>query len=173
VEPGKKEKWDLTLKRKLGTVKGTVADAATGQPIAASFSFIGKDLPQFNSNPQTGEYSTLVPPGKYNLSVTADGYRSQNMELTTRDRKEVVNNLTLQPIASAPVAYNTTPAVSAPPPAPKPTVTREKPKAAAPKPTASAKLSADEINALYKTGVKQSIPATPRPRIIWPRPRTV
>ncbi|MBU1357026.1 MAG: hypothetical protein KJ620_10715 [Candidatus Edwardsbacteria bacterium] len=169
VEPGKKEKWDLTLKRKLGTIKGTVSDAATGQPIAASFSFVGKDLPEFSANPQSGEYSTLIPPGKYNLSVTADGYRSQNMVLTTRDRKEVVNDLTLQPIASAPVAYNTTasrtyqpPQVSAPvvPPAPKTTVSAKpartvKPKAAAPKPAASAKLSADEINALYKTGVKQ------------------
>jgi hypothetical protein len=172
VEPGKKEKWDLTLKRKLGTIKGTVVDAATGQPVAASFSFVGKDLPEFSSDPRTGEYNTQAPPGKYSLSISADGYQSQSLEVTARDRKDAVNELALQPIAAAPVAYNTTarrtyqpPAVSAPaaPPA-KPAVTRktalqpaavEKPKAAAPKPAASAKLSADQITDLYKTGVKQ------------------
>ncbi|OGF16241.1 MAG: hypothetical protein A2509_01370 [Candidatus Edwardsbacteria bacterium RIFOXYD12_FULL_50_11] len=172
VEPGKKEKWDLTLKRKLGTIKGTVVDAATGQPVAASFSFVGKDLPEFSSDPRTGEYNTQAPPGKYSLSISAEGYRSQSIEVAARDRKDAVNELALQPIAAAPVAYNTTarrtyqpPAVSAPaaPPA-KPAVTRktalqpaavEKPKAAAPKPAASAKLSADQITDLYKTGVKQ------------------
>lgn len=169
VEPGKKEKWDLTLKRKLGTIKGTVTDAATGQPIAASFSFVGKDLPEFSADPQSGEYGAQAPPGKYSLSVTADGYRSQSIEVTARDRQETITDFTLQPIASAPVAYNTTtsqtyqpPEVSTPvvPPAPKPAASvkparTEKPKAPAPKPAASAKLSADEINELYRTGVKQ------------------
>ncbi len=176
VEPGKKEKWDLTLKRKLGTIKGTIVDAATGQPIAASFSFVGKDLPQFSADPLTGEYTSNVPPGKYNLSITADGYQSQSIEITAKDRKEIINDLALQPTAPAPVAYNTTnrrtsqpPAVSAPAPkpatretAPRPVAAEtparaEKPKAAAPapKPAASAKLSADQINDLYKTGVKQ------------------
>jgi hypothetical protein len=173
VEPGKKEKWDLTLKRKLGTIKGTVVDASTGQPLAASFSFVGKDLPEFSSDPRTGEYNTQAPPGKYSLSVAAQGYQSQSIEVSARDRQDAVNELALQPIAAAPVAYNITsrqtysPPVAtqpaAPPPA-KPAVTREtaprpapveKPKAAAPKPAASAKLSADQINDLYKTGVKQ------------------
>jgi len=180
VAPGKKEKWDLTLKRKLGTIKGTVTDAVTGQAVPANFSFVDKDLPEFAANSQTGEFSNDVPPGKYSLSVTANGYRSQNIELTVKDRKEAVSDIVLDRIASAPMASTTNsrrsyqpPAVTAPvTPEPSPAVTSprattpaptaappkaEKPKAStpAPKPAASAKLTADEINELYKTGVKQ------------------
>jgi hypothetical protein len=182
VAGGKKEKWDLTLKRKLGTVKGVVTDAVTGQPVSANLSFVGKDLPGFNADPQTGEYNTTVPPGKYSISVSAPGYQSQSFEVSPKDRKDAVNDIVLARIPSASVAYNTgtrrssyqppatTPAPVTPPPAPvasapktsepKPAATtprteKPKPAAATPKPAASAKLSADEINELYKTGVKQ------------------
>lgn len=163
VEPGKKEKWDLTLKRKLGTVKGTVNDASTGNPINATFTFVGKDLPEFNSNPSSGEYNNQAPPGKYSLSVTANGYQTETLEVTIKDRQEAVNDIYLKPL-SATVASNNAPRrktvqaekpVSSQPAAPKATQTVKPAAASTPKKAAPAKLSADEINALYKTGVKQ------------------
>ncbi len=164
VEPGKKEKWDLTLKRKLGTIKGTANDASTGNPINATFTFIGKDLPEFNSDPSTGEYNSLTPPGKYSLSVTASGYRSENLEATVKDRQEVVNDIFLKPLAATVATSNAplrkivqpeTAAISRPA-APTATQTvKQKAAVSTPKKAATVKLSADEINELYKTGVKQ------------------
>jgi hypothetical protein len=169
VEPGKKEKWDLTLKRKLGTIKGTVTDAVTEKPIKATLGFNGKDLPEFSSDPSTGEYNASVPPGKYDLYITAPGYQPQSLEVTARDKKEAVNDMALQPSATVAmsgggnrrdVSRQTEIAAPQPPQAPKAssvtqTPRTEKPKpAATPKP-AAAKMSADEVNDLYKSGVKQ------------------
>jgi hypothetical protein len=167
VEPGKKEKWDLTLKRKLGTIKGTAVDAVTGSPVAAAFSFVGRDLPEFSADPASGEFASQVPPGKYSLSVTAPGYQAQTLELTVRDRKDLASDIRLQPDRPAALAARTqrpappVPAGAPPEPARSAAAAPAAPRAAAPKaepkPAAApaAKMTPDQINELYKAGVKQ------------------
>ena len=172
VEPGKKEKWDLTLKRKLGTIKGTATDAVTGSPVPATFSFVGKDLPEFSADPASGEFVSQVPPGKYSLSVAAPGYQPQTLEVTVRDRKDTTSQIQLQP-ESKPLASRKAPAqprteapslIAMPTAAAQPRPAPERPaapKTAAPRPdpkpaaAAAAKLTPEQITDLYKTGVKQ------------------
>lgn len=158
VEPGKTIKWDLTLKRKLGTIAGRVVDAATGTPLAATLSFAGSSIPPFSSDPSSGAYEAQVPPGKYRLSASAAGYQSQEFEHTIRDKAEINQAFSLQSLMPArPAAAVSAP--SYPPRTPrgtdKPAATAKPP--AAPKPAAPAtpKMTTEEIDALYKTGVRQ------------------
>ena len=142
VKAGKNEKWDLTLKRKLGSIAGRVVDGATGLPLAAALSFIGSKLPEFSADPNTGEFTALVPPGKYKLAATADGYAAKEVALTVKDRDNQTTQFTLLPAGMVPAepvaatgrtrrpAIETTvaslpatsaePRLPAPPPAPKP-----------------------------------------------------
>ncbi|MCU0606379.1 MAG: carboxypeptidase regulatory-like domain-containing protein, partial [Candidatus Edwardsbacteria bacterium] len=177
VKPGKDEKWDLTLKRKLGTVAGKVFDAATGLPVAATLSFVGSSLPAPGAGTGPGEFATQLPPGKYKLRAAAPGYDPKDIDLTIRDRDSQTADFALRPAGMAaagpvvaaghtgrPTAAAPEPAVRperprqpAPAPSPEPARTQPTPKpaaAAAAKP-AAAKLSAAEVSALYKTGVEQ------------------
>lgn len=160
VEPGKTIKWDLTLKRKLGTIAGRVLDAASGAPLAATLSFAGSSIPPFASDPATGAFATQVPPGKYRLSASASGYQSQEFEYTIKDKVEITQDFSLQSLSPAPRPMTAAAAPSYPPRTPRGT---DKP-AAAPKPAtpkpepatpAPAKLTGEQIDALYKTGVRQ------------------
>lgn len=165
VEPGKTIKWDLTLKRKLGSIAGRVVDAATGAPLAATLSFAGSSIPPFSSDPASGAFETQVPPGKYRLSATVPGYQSQEFEYTIKDKAEIKQDFALQSLSPAPrpVAVAATP--SYPPPTPRGTEKpATQPATGAPKPeptpkppaaTAPAKLTAEEIDNLYKAGVRQ------------------
>jgi len=173
VEPGKTLKWDLTLKRKLGTIAGKVVDAATGMPVAAILTFVGSSKPELRSDPATGDFSTQVPPGKYKLSAMADGFQSQEYEFTVRDKAEINQIVSLRSLtmATTPAGIKTPTYPPKPPrgttrpettpattPATTPTTTpaspapKPEPKPAAPAP---AKPSADEIAAMYKSGVQQ------------------
>ncbi len=172
VEPGKSIKWDLTLKRKLGTIAGKVLDAASGAPLAATLSFVNSPIPSFKSDSASGAFEVKVPPGKYRLSAQAPGYQSQEFEYTVKDRSEINQIFSLQslspiaqPLATATPVYPprpprgterpTTPSETRPavPSEPKPSALP------APKPTppqpAPAKMTAEEIDALYKAGVRQ------------------
>jgi hypothetical protein len=171
VEPGKTIKWDLTLKRKLGSIAGRVVDAATGAPLAATLSFAGTSIPVLEADPATGAFETQVPPGKYRLSASAPGYQSQEFEYTVKDKTEIKQDFPLQslspaprPVAAATPAYPPkTPRGSdqpapRPSPGPTPAAAAPKPPTASPTPApaaAPAKPSAEEIDALYKAGVRQ------------------
>lgn len=174
VEPGKTIKWDLTLKRKLGTVAGKVVDAVRGTPIAATLSFAGSSLPAFTSDSGSGEFSTQVPPGKYRLTAQAAGYQGQEFEFAVKDKAEINQVIALKPlaVASAPAATSVPPYPPAPPRSSQPPAQPSQPKPAAtppartepPKPPAPAapaatpapgKLTPEEIESLYKAGVKQ------------------
>jgi hypothetical protein len=173
VEPGKTIKWDLTLKRKLGTIAGKVMDAATGAPLAATLSFAGSSIPPFNTDPATGAFETQVPPGKYRLSAQASGYQSQEFEYTIKDKTEIKQDFALQSLTPAPRPMASTPVPPYPPktprgtdkpssePKPSPAPAAPKPAAATPapspepKPAAPAKMTAEEIDKLYKAGVRQ------------------
>lgn len=158
VEPGKSIKWDLTLKRKLGNVAGKVVDAATGAPLAATLSFAGSSIPPFASDPATGAFETQVPPGKYRLSASAAGYQSQEFEHSVRDKSQIDQVFSLQSLTVAARPSPPTATPSYPPRPPRgtdrpPAATPDRPKPE-PKP-APAKMTAEEIDALYKTGVRQ------------------
>lgn len=175
VEPGKTIKWDLTLKRKLGTIAGKVVDAATGAPLAATLAFAGSTIPEFKADPTTGAFEVQVPPGKYRLSATVPGYQSQEFEHTVKDKSEIKQDFTLQSLSPAPrpVATTTIPAyppktprgtdkpaseprASSPsaPATPKPVATKPAASTEA-KPAAPTKMTAEEIENLYKAGVRQ------------------
>ncbi|MBI4726044.1 PEGA domain-containing protein [candidate division TA06 bacterium] len=186
VKEGKVEKWDLTLKRKTAGFKGKVIDRVTGQPLPAAVSFNSSRAGDIGSDSVTGQFGTVVPPGKYKISVSLEGYRSFEEELTLKDKSDTERQILLErEIAAAtlppapasekrtkepdalspvPVAYQPSaasapaapaaekPKTAAPPvPTPRPGSTQAPAVPAAAKP---AKMSAEEVTALYKKGVQ-------------------
>jgi hypothetical protein len=121
VKAGKDEKWDLTLKRKLGTIAGKVIDAATGLPLMATLQFVGSRLPELKSDGNSGEFTTLVPPGKYKLVAKADGYADKEIDFAIRDKDNQTPQFVMYPAGMAPAA----PAVAAVKPAPRTSVPAE------------------------------------------------
>jgi hypothetical protein len=156
VKEGKVEKWDLTLKRKTAGFKGKVVDRASGQPLPAIVSFNSSRAGDVSADPATGQFATVVAPGKYKISVSLEGYRNFEEELTLKDKAETERQITLEKeiVVAAPASGKRTKTPAAP---------TEKPVAAAkpaPKPAAQAiakpaKMSPDEVAALYKKGVQQ------------------
>ena len=177
VKAGKDEKWDLTLKRKLGTIAGKVIDGASGLPLTATLQFVNARLPDLTSDGNSGEFTTLVPPGKYKLVAKADGYADKEIDLAIKDKENQTPQFVMSPAGMAPPApaIETTvaslppatasaePRLPAPPPRPRPvrvttpatTAAPAAVKPAAAKPAVSAKLTAADVAALYKTGVEQ------------------
>ena len=177
VKAGKDEKWDLTLKRKLGTIAGKVIDGASGLPLTATLQFVNARLPDLTSDGNSGEFTTLVPPGKYKLVAKADGYADKEIDLAIKDKENQTPQFVMSPAGMAPAApaIETTvaslppatasaePRRPAPPPRPRPvrvttpatTAAPAAVKPAAAKPAVSAKLTAADVAALYKTGVEQ------------------
>jgi len=173
VEPGKTIKWDLTLKRKLGSIAGKVVDAATGAPLAATLSFAGSSIPAFANDPATGAFEAQVPPGKYRLSASVNGYQSQEYEYTIKDKAEINQVFSLRSLAPIPASVAAASTPSYPPRTPRGTekpatpsrpATPTPPAASAAKPEPAprpssgqppAKMTAEEIENLYKTGVRQ------------------
>jgi hypothetical protein len=179
VKEGKVEKWDLSLKRKTAGFKGRVIDKNSGQPLPAAISFNSSRAADITVDPSTGQFGTMVAPGKYRITASLEGYRPFEEELTLKDKSETERQILLEkeivaaslppaPVSGkkpktpaaqppAPVAYQP-PVVSAPA-----TTAAEKPKPAAPaapKPASPAaakpaKMSAEEVTALYKKGVQQ------------------
>jgi hypothetical protein len=179
VKEGKVEKWDLSLKRKTVGFKGKVIDKSTGQPLPATVSFNSNRANDIAADPLTGQFGAVVPPGKYRISVSLEGFRRFEEELTLKDKTEIERQIALEKeivaasLPPAPASGKKTKTPSAQPPAPvayQPSAPSapaapetEKPKPAAattPKPTPPAtakpaKMSADEVTALYKKGVQQ------------------
>jgi len=54
-------------------VEGTITDAITGEPVAASV-FVGSTLPCY-SDPEVGDFHKYVVPGTYNITFKANGYQ--------------------------------------------------------------------------------------------------
>jgi hypothetical protein len=178
VKEGKVEKWDLTLKRKTASFKGTVIDRASGLPLPAVISFNSSRANDINADPSSGQFSAVVPSGKYKVSASLEGYRNFEEEMTLKDKADVQRQIVLEKevmsaaLPPAPAAGRTTRAPSAQPPAPvayqppaasapaAPAAEKPRPAAQAPKPAAPAaarpaRISAEEVAALYKKGFQQ------------------
>ncbi|MHC4209862.1 MAG: M14 family zinc carboxypeptidase [Planctomycetota bacterium] len=54
-------------------VRGLVTDATSGQPLAASVTVVGRDHVVY-TDPDVGNYSRMLLPGRYSLTFEADGY---------------------------------------------------------------------------------------------------
>jgi carboxypeptidase D len=54
-------------------VRGRVTDAATGAPVAATLTIVGRDMP-FYTDPEVGDYHRPLRPGTYGLHAEAEGY---------------------------------------------------------------------------------------------------
>jgi hypothetical protein len=192
VKEGKVEKWNLTLKRKTAAFKGRVFDQATGQPVPATISFNSSKAPDVSSDPASGQFATVIPSGKYKITVEVSGYQPYSEEVNLKDKSENERQIALsretavasltpssgrrtretQPTPAVTEKPRTEPVVSlvpaaqaAPTPSPSPVT---KPKASSPKPTEPApkpaaataapkpaKMSTEEVTALYKKGVQQ------------------
>lgn len=151
VTSGESQSWDLTLSPREGTIKGQVADAATGNPVPAVITLNGNG-DKYNNDQATGGFSfTLAAPKKYDLSVTAEGYQPFQANISLTDKEELVQNIVLQPI---PKPKPVQPAIVQKP-AKSPVAVAGKPKPArSPAPKAPG-LSPEEVAGLYKTGVRQ------------------
>ena len=72
------------------TVKGTLKDSRTGEPIAAKIIYErlsdGVELGIAESDPETGNYTLLLPAGElYGIRAESDGYISENQNLDLRN----------------------------------------------------------------------------------------
>lgn len=54
-------------------VRGIVTDAATGEPLAAAVTVVGRDHDVF-TDPDVGDYHRMLMPGTYDLAFEAEGY---------------------------------------------------------------------------------------------------
>ncbi|MCU0608003.1 MAG: hypothetical protein MUF78_11475 [Candidatus Edwardsbacteria bacterium] len=97
VEQGKRMKWDLTLKRKLGTVSGKAFDARTMAPLAATVKFAGTALPEIKADSLTGAFTAVLPPAKYLMTVSAPGYKPREFPFPLRDKQELDQPAALDP----------------------------------------------------------------------------
>jgi len=66
-------------------VRGLVTDAATGEPLDATVTVVGRDHAVY-TDPDVGDYHRMLLPGTYNLTFTAAGYGSKTIN------NVVVNN---------------------------------------------------------------------------------
>ena len=104
IKPGKGDKWDLTLKRKLGTVNGAVVDGTTGLPVAATISIEGSNLSNIANDSTTGEFTATLPPGKYKIVARAAGYDDNSKDILVKDKSQLTPVLTMDPAGTSPVA---------------------------------------------------------------------
>ncbi|MGC8901627.1 MAG: OmpA family protein [bacterium] len=98
----------------IGAVAGMVTDT-TGKPLAAVITFNNTSLPPSATDPRTGAYFIKLTPGNYEMTVSAQGYVSQTINVQVKNMIKTIINFTLQPAQVAP-----------PPPPPPPVPAVEK-----------------------------------------------
>jgi hypothetical protein len=159
IKPGQDEGWELGLNKKLGQMTVTVTDASNKNPLRASLNFGNGGQQSFSTDPVSGQYLAKLAPGNYTLTVGAPGYISQNITMAIKDKDDLQQSISLQPLVQAavpprPVVPSVTPAapVKPRPAAAKIPVVKPSTTPAAP---AAPKVSAEEVTALYKKGVQQ------------------
>ena len=160
VRTGQESAWDLGLSKKLGQLTLKVTDAAGQKPLKASLTFGTNGQQTFSTDPVSGQYQAKLVPGNYALTVGAPGYISQNVALTIKDKEDLQQGVSLQPLVQAAVPPKpVTPSVTSGQTKPKPVAAKPSTprpgSAQAPATPAAPKMSAEEVTALYKKGVQQ------------------
>lgn len=86
------------LRRQLGSVRGKVTDAATGNPLSEANVFF-EGTSRGTATNVDGEYTLEnVAPGTYTLVVTFLGYERQTREITVRDGQTTTADFALQTV---------------------------------------------------------------------------
>lgn len=99
VEAGKTVTQDFKLAElvKAGTLNGKVTDAKR-RPLAAVISF-EKPIASVATDPKSGEYTIKLPPDKYEVTATAEGYKPQSKPAVIEDKKTTRVDFVLEAIA--------------------------------------------------------------------------
>lgn len=101
IEIGMTSWVNFTLTSVQTTVSGTVKDA-DGDPIAAALVQVkdaaGSTVGQDTTDPQ-GNYSILLAPGTYNITVTATGYEPYTAAITVQPNVPLAHDVTLTKVA--------------------------------------------------------------------------
>jgi len=158
VKAGQDAGWALDLNKKLGQLTLKVTDASGQNPLMATLTFGTGGQQTFSTDPVSGQYLAKLVPGNYTLTIGAPGYISQNLALTIKDKDDLQQNVSLQPLVQAAVPPKPViPSVSAALLKPKPVVAKPPVTSLPTKPavTAAPRMSAEEVTSLYKKGVQQ------------------
>ena len=160
VKAGQDAGWELSLNKRQGQITIKITDASGKRPLQALLNFGADGQQAFSTDPVSGQYRASLVPGNYTLTVGAQGYISQNLDLTIKDKDDLQQSVALQPLVqSAAAPLPVAPASSAPPSPLKPKPVAAKPAVAAPPAKtailASSKMPSEEVAALYKKGVQQ------------------
>jgi subtilisin-like proprotein convertase family protein len=82
----------------LGHISGTIAETATGNPLAATVEVLGSGFGPITSDSLTGEYSIDVYEGLYTMEVSKDGYASVQRDSVVVSGS-IVEDFELSPLA--------------------------------------------------------------------------
>jgi subtilisin family serine protease len=84
----------------LGTISGTVADQATGLPVAGAQvrSVLANTFPRVATTSATGTFTQLLPAGTAQVQVTAYGYGGASTEAAVADKETKGVNFSLVPL---------------------------------------------------------------------------
>jgi hypothetical protein len=99
VTEGRTILLDAALEKKRvdkGTLTGKVTDASTGEPVGAMITFPGTSIPQTASDLRTGIFKTVLPPGTYVVTATAQGYLTVSSPVVVPKESSVIQNFELR-----------------------------------------------------------------------------
>ncbi len=116
---GQTTSQEVLLKKlvQIGALSGTITDMA-GKPLAAVITFANTTLPPAASDPRTGAYFVKLPPGNYEITVSAQGYVSKTINVEIKNMIRTIANFVLEQKQAA----------LPPPPPPVPVVAQKKPR---------------------------------------------
>jgi YVTN family beta-propeller protein len=80
----------------MGWVEGTVSDATSGDPLAATLVALGEPY-VVSSNPDTGYYKFWLEPGNYTLEVSAEGYVTDTVLINIVTQQGTTQDIILVP----------------------------------------------------------------------------
>ncbi len=78
-------------------VRGVITDSVSGDPVAATVTVEGRDMP-FYTDPDVGDYHRRLLPGIYSLQFSADGYQTRTVDnVIVTDSAATRLDVSLQP----------------------------------------------------------------------------
>ncbi len=73
-------KFQLVSGPEVGAFAGKVV-SFEGKPLAAVIRFVGSNIPEIKTDPTTGEFMKVLPPGEYKIEVAARGYAPRRFKI--------------------------------------------------------------------------------------------
>lgn len=99
VVAGQTVTQDIALEHltRAGQFRGRVLEKGTGKPLAAVLSFDNKDLHPGTTNPASGEFAMNLPPGDFQASAAAQGYKPETKPISIQDKQTTNVDFELEP----------------------------------------------------------------------------